>query len=624
MTNLVRTCGEGAPEGFGVCEASTIDDATRAWMRNASDEAAVRNGCRFNVARAAYSVWWIERYCKLYEGDGFAGEPVMLRGCHQCREYEIQIPDEFDEAVCLERARRYAECVKAGHSIDWQYECTMRVFGWMTFNEMRQRWVRRFREASIWVAKKNKKSPTMAAWGMYLLIGDEEPGQKVFLGSKDGTQIKKNVAAHAKAMVTQSPELDAVCVINKVESTIHHGPSNSWMVPLSSSNIRTTKSKEGLNGSMLVDETHVVDREFMNRVSRAGISRAEPLHAEFSTVGDDPDSYGKERFDLAERVIAGGEERQSLFAAIYAAPQELSDADLDADPVKFARLANPALGHTVDPAELLDDYHNSKRTPANLAQFKMYRLNIWQNSASPWLDYRGWMAGKRDDLRLEDFHGRSCWSALDLASVRDFASLCLAFPESDDAFALFWWYWLPEDTAREVQHLIPIGSWRADPRVNLTLTPGARTDYGYIQSQFRQLAERFSIQELAFDKWNAEKATQEITEGIHDHELRQVQEGTGIPRLEFPQGIQAFNEPTKRFEAAVIDGRILHTGDPLTAWMIQNATIKPDHNGNYKPLKPKKDGVKKIDGVITGIMAFWRSVLSESNAWNFQPGSLAL
>jgi len=86
-----------------------------------------------------------------------------------------------------------------------------------------------------------------------------------------------------------------------------------------------------------------------------------------------------------------------------------------------------------------------------------------------------------------------------------------------------------------------------------------------------------------------------------------IEEGTGVPRLNFSQGIKAFNEPTKRFEAEVIDGKIFHDGNPLATWMAGNATIKPDTNGNYKPLKPKQGSVKKIDGIITAIMSYWRA-----------------
>lgn len=591
-----------------------IDRDTRAWIRNPSDTAAAEQGCRFNLRRAVYAVWWIERYCRLYEGSQ-AGEALILRGCHKCGQYGIPVPDEFDEhglADCIDRARQYVRCVKAGHPVDWQYECTMRVFGWVAFNEQRQAWVRRFRQASIWVSKKNKKSPTLSAWGMYLLAGDEEPGQKVFLAAKDGKQVRDNIAKHAVEMVRQSPELQSVCTINKVELRIVHEPSRSAMIPLSSSNERTEKSKEGLNGSVLVDETHVVDRFFMKTIDRAGISRAEPLHGEFSTVGDDPDSYGKERFDLAERIIRGDEPEQwRTFAAVYAAPQDVTDADLDADPLKFGRLANPAMGHTVDPAEFLGDYQTSRKSPANLATFKMYRLNVWQNAASPWLSMEGWNAGKRD-IKLADFEGRHCWAALDLASVKDFAALSLCFPEGNDAFSMFWWFWLPQDSADAVQHLIPIRQWQADPRSNLILTSEARIDPGYIVTHFGELHKRFQIQQLDYDDWNAEVPTQWINEGIRGKDGQMILEGTGVPRVNFSQAIKAFNEPTKRFEAAVIDGKILHDGNPLAAWMAGNATVKPDANGNYKPLKPRQ-GVKKIDGVITAVMAYWRAQAGATN-----------
>lgn len=599
-----------------------VDDITRAWIRNVSDERAVENGCRFNVDRGAYAVWWIERICKLYEGSQ-AGDQMTLHGCHEC-DYGLPQAVEFDEYpedVCRERARRHCECVAAGHSVDWQYECLMRIFGWVQHSEHWGEWIRRFRTASIYISKKNKKSPTLAAIGLYLLAGDGEPGQHVYLAAKDGAQARDNTAKHTLEMLDQSPELLSECSINKNLMQITHEPTRSNMKPLSSSNARTQKSKEGLNGSVLIDETHVVDREFVDRISRAGISRKEPLHAEFSTAGTDPDSYGKEQFDLGLKVLSGEETIQDMFVAIYAAPQELKDADLAADPLKYGRMANPAMGHTVNPDEFLTDYEKSKSSLAKLATFKMYRLNIWQNSASPWLPMEKWDLGCREYTE-SDLIGRECWAALDLSSVTDFTALCLAFPEGDETFRFLWYFWLPEETAQKMQSVVDILRFKSDPRTSLFLTPGGRIDYGYIRSQFRELSSKFQIKELAYDDWNAEQTTSELSEGVRDSNGRVIEPGTGIPRINFSQGMRTMNEPTKQFEARVIDAKILHNGDPLARWMANNATVKPDVNGNYKPLKPK-DGTKKIDGVIVAIMAMARAMLGESAVWNYQPGSLA-
>jgi hypothetical protein len=146
-----------------------IDAITRDWIRNRSDEFAIAAGCWFDPVRAAYTIWWIERYCRLYEGE-CAGEPLKLCGCQQCAspiidrewftdqrdENDNAIPDEETIAICVARLDKHNECVRAGHPIDWQYECIARLFGWVRESAKWDRPVRRFRRTSIWVAKKNK------------------------------------------------------------------------------------------------------------------------------------------------------------------------------------------------------------------------------------------------------------------------------------------------------------------------------------------------------------------------------------------------------------------------------------------------------------------------------------
>jgi phage terminase large subunit-like protein len=571
------------------------------WSLNRADEIAIDNGCFFSVEAGGFAVWWIERFCRLYEGE-WAGEPMRLRGCHTDQIDRWPITNQFDIDQANERANDYISRRQAGEPCDWQYETTMRMFGWQRHSDRWERHIRRFRQASVWVAKKNKKTPTMSAWGLYLLCGDGESGQKVFFMSKDSKQVRENAVRHIVEMVEASPELSGECKINRVEMKITHLPTRSFLMPMSSAGANNQKSKEGLNGSAMVDETHVVDRGLMKRVDRMGISRSEPVHAEFSTAGTDPDSYGKERFDYAVRVDSGDIEDDQILTAIYAAPQELTDDDLADNPIGYGQMANPAWGHTIAEDEYLADYTRSKTTVSGMLDFKMYRLNIWQHSSSPWIKPGQWGRGL-SEFAESDLDGEVCYAGLDLSSVCDFSSLCLCFPVGDDQHKYLWWYWLPEQTARNFEDKMPINEWIKDERCNLDLTPGERIDYDDIAATVRDLAKRFKIRTLAYDKYNAERLTQELTEGRTDENGNVVFAPTGIERMEFPQGRLAMNEPTKQFETAVIDGDVLHNGDPLAAWMINNATIKPDHNGNYKPEKEKRDSLRKIDGVVCAVMA---------------------
>ena len=42
--------------------------------------------------------------------------------------------------------------------------------------------------------------------------------------------------------------------------------------------------------------------------------------------------------------------------------------------------------------------------------------------------------------------------------------------------------------------------------------------------------------------------------------------------------------------------------------MVSNVIVKPDVNGNIKPMKKYKSSTAKIDGVISSIMAFSRCI----------------
>jgi len=560
------------------------------WVRNRADEKAMAKGCRFNVLAGAFVVWWIERHCNLYEGSRWAGEPLRIQGCNECKT-AWRIHDQWNDAAkadAIKRAAQHESCYRAGHFIDWQYECLMRLFGWQKYSEHWGQWVRRFNKASIWVPKKNKKSPTLAAIGLYLLLGDGETGQKVFFCAKDGTQAREIAGKHAIEMLKQSDELMEACTINLSLMQITDESTRSLMKPLSSSDSRSQKSKEGLNGCILVDETHVVDDEFMGRVSRAGISRMEPMQLEVSTAGNDPDCYGKRRFDHGMLVNEGQIEDESFFFAAYCAPQDITDDDLDANLDKYGRMANPAWGHTINPEEFRADYNESKNSMLELARFKMYRLNVWQRTANPWLRADQWI--KCGSHYSEDsLRGRLCGMGLDLSLVHDMSAMVLVVEgDKPGHLNLLPYFWMPEDEAKKKSHLAPFLDWAREGY--LYLCKGGTIDQEDIFEEATRLADIFRIRRVCFDKTYAEELTKRM-----DEEL-------GIERFVFQQSMMSFARPTADFERMIIDGKIHHNEHPVLSWQASHVQVKTDNNNNKRPVKPPSHDHKKVDGIVAAIM----------------------
>lgn len=535
-----------------------IDKTTRRWIRNESDEKAAFNGCRIDEARGQFVVDWAKENLVLWEGE-CAGQPLI--------------------------------------ATDWQYDCTMRLFGWVRSSDRWKRKVRRFREALVGKPKKNKKSPTVAWWMLYLLDGDGEPGQNCYTAAKDGQQALI-VQEHAIKMVLASPTLSQYMKINKTEKSIIVEETNSKMKVLSSDNVQSQKSKEGLNGSCSVDELHVVDEKFMNRINRMGISRSEPMILAVTTAGDDPTSYGKKRYDYGKRVESGAFENEAFFFDWHEAPQTLSDDDLLADPIKYGKMANPAWGHTVGEEEYIADLKGCD-TPASLRLFKMYRLNIWQNSANPFLKNEDWDAC-RLDIPIDELSRFPCWAALDLSRTRDLTSLCVCFKDDANDLHFRWWFWMPEDTAKDRASVAPFKDWANDKKANLTLTDGNWIDYDYVLKTIVEVGNTYHLQKLVYDPKYADYPIQKIVSG------EQNTDGTWKRRpAEFlveamPQGPASMCEPIEEFEKLVVSHKAYHDGNPIAAWQASNVT----QNRSGLLEKPHgKDDVRTIDGIQAAVMA---------------------
>ena len=70
--------------------------------------------------------------------------------------------------------------------------------------------------------------------------------------------------------------------------------------------------------------------------------------------------------------------------------------------------------------------------------------------------------------------------------------------------------------------------------------------------------------------------------------------------------------PTKEFYRLLMEGRIIHCGNPVLRWMAGNVVIDTDPAGNIKVTKAKSK--EKIDGIVAAIMALDRCIRQEGQS----------
>ena len=259
--------------------------------------------------------------------------------------------------------------------------------------------------------------------------------------------------------------------------------------------------------------------------------------------------------------------------------------------------ANPSLGITVGIDKVQAACDSARQNPAEENSFRQLRLNQWVKQSVRWMPMEKWDAcGFTVDE--DSLKGRVCYGGLDLSSTTDITAFVLVFPpeDEDDKYVVLPYFWIPEDTIpqRVRRASVPYDIWFQQGY--LMATEGNVIHYGFIEKVIEELGKTYHIREIAFDRWGAVQMTQNL-------------EGMGFTVVPFGQGFKDMSPPTKEFYKLLMEGRIIHGGNPVMAWMAGNVVVDTDPAGNIKPTKAKSP--EKIDGIVAAIMALDRCIRNE-------------
>lgn len=515
---------------------------------------------------------WVRLMCERHRRDLVAGPERGLRFDTTAAQHVL----DFFSFL------RHSKGTWAGQVITlepWQQACLWVLFGWY-----RADGTRRFRTSYWEVARKNGKSTLAAGVGLYLMVGDGEPGAEVYSA---GTKRDQARITHQEAtrMVKKSPALRKRVVCFR--DNLHIADTATKFEPLG----RDADSMDGLNvHGAIVDELHAhKNDEVWGVLETATGSREQALIFGITTAGFNQDSYCFKLRDYATKVLEGDNfQDDSFFAVIFT----LDDGDDWADERQWVK-ANPNLGVSVRLDDLQDKAKKAQRMGSALTHFLTKHLNIWTNASELWLVPDKWKAcGGR--IEVEKLAGRTCYGGLDLSNTLDVTAWVLVFPpiDGDDRYIVLPRFWVPEERMQERRR----GGWGSYvewARAGLIeATPGEVIDYEFVFAQMDRDAQTYDIREVGFDRWGAAQVY-----------LRMAK--AGMTMVQIGQGFQSMSPPMKRLEELIVGGKLAHGDNPVLTWMAYNLVAVRDPAGNIKP--DKRDQEKKIDGMVALIMGLDRA-----------------
>lgn len=449
---------------------------------------------------------------------------------------------------------------------------------------------RRYREIILIVAKKNGKSLIGSIVGLYLQVGDGEPGAEVYAVATKKDQAKI-IWGEAKRMVNKSPELRRI--IKPLVGEMDCAANESVFKPLASD----TDTLDGLNvHGALMDEVH----QWRDGVALYDIiadgttAREQPMVLITSTAGVVREDIYDNKYEYAEKAILGYDDPDAGIVDDHFLPfiYEL-DSREEWEKEECWKKANPGLGTIKNIRQLRDKVARAKQEPSLQRNLLCKEFNIRETAGGSWLSF--------DDLNNEtlfdvrELKPRYGVGGADLSSTDDLTAACVIFmlPGCSDIYVIPM-FWIPENS---VERHIRTDKIRYDIWIEkgwVRTCPGNKINPDVVWEWFVEIQEEYDIylNIVGYDSWSAEMWANKMKQTFGDKTMHPV-----------IQGKKTLSNPMKMLAKDFEAHRIIYNNNGLLKWCIANTSVDEDKNGNIQPIKSRR-ATQRIDGLAALLDAY--------------------
>lgn len=424
--------------------------------------------------------------------------------------------------------------------------------------------------------------------GMYMTAADGEMGAQVVAAAT--TRDQAGFAFNPiKQLAEGAPGLRKH--VKAYAGKVVHPATASYFQPVA--NVGDAQHGADLHAAV-IDELHLhKTNDLIEALSTGTGSRSQPLIFFITTAdsGAPATPYDEQRTTI-EQLARGALVDASTYGVVWGA--EESD-----DPFSEAtqRKANPGFGISPTRRYLVEAAKKAQRSPAQFASYQRLHLGLRTKQIAKYIRLSDWDANAGPGFVMEGaLKNMEAYGGLDLSSTTDVTALCWVFPHDQlDRYSAIWRLWIPEETLDDLARRTADNAYAWVKDGWLQTTPGNVVDYDFIMAQVLEDMDAFDVQSLAFDRWNSSQLVTKLTDD-------------GVPMEAMGQGYASLSAPTKQLQRLVLKGAkqpedpcLVHGGNPVIRWMMDNLTIATDPAGNVKP--DKSTAHDKIDGVAALIDA---------------------
>ena len=562
--------------------------------------------------------WLIEYYKRCRAGEIIIGRELKttLESLIQdifCRSdvYRFDLTEAHKRIKFIETEIKHFESPFAGKPFILainQKAIAEAIFGFYVYDPETSdggRWARRFQEIFLLVARKNGKTPFVAA----LVLAEwfcGDAGQKVMCASNDYDQaglifdcinafreesraVLKVTHKNIKGIFFGNPK--------QRKKTGKFSAQNKGAIKKMSAK---SGAKEGRNLKLvIVDEVHEMkDSSTVLPLQTSVSTQDEPLYFEITTEGIVRDGYLDDRLSKARKALKGESDTDASRWLIWLYTQD-SEAEIWNDPSSWTK-SNPLLGIAKKRSYLQAKVETARHSGTDRAFILAKDFNIKQLSSNAWLEEKYIVCDATFDLA--DFTGCWCICGVDLAETNDLCACTFLFMKPNDPVKyLHTMYFVTEVQAGDGQSTdSPTNPEKKDYRQweaegLCRIVKDNVIDDAIVAEYIWEIYEKFGIRPyvVGYDEWHAREFSKRIVKRF----------GQNVP-VKIRMTPETLNVPTRNIEEDLRARLINYQNNAICRWNFRNTAIRYDRNGFVMPTKIVGYIGNKIDGTMSKTIAY--------------------